>query len=87
MSILAAIEAFNKTSDPKILVLTTRDGRVTAKLPRLDREIIVQDSALNPAVKATSADMAWLCEEANRAMAPGMALLTKALDALHKLNA
>ncbi len=86
MSIVDAIEAFNKTSQPQITVLTTRDGRVTAKLPRVGREIIVQDSSFNPEVKATAADMAWLCEEARRAMAPGMALLSKALDALHKVN-
>jgi hypothetical protein len=87
MSILAAIEAFNQTSQPQISVLTTRDGRVTAKLPRVGREIIVQDSSFNPEVKATAADMAWLCEEARRAMAPGMTLLSEALDELQKLNA
>ena len=86
MSILAAIEVFNKTSQPEIAVVTTRDGRVTAKLPRVGREIIVQDSSFNPEVKAAPADMAWLCEEARRAMAPGMALLSEALDALHQLN-
>jgi hypothetical protein len=58
MSILAAIEVFNKTSQPEIAVVTTRDGRVTAKLPRVGREIIVQDSSFNPEVKAAPADMA-----------------------------
>lgn len=52
----------------------------------LDREIIVQDSSFDPEVKATPADMAWLCEEARRAMEPGLALLSEGLDALHKLN-
>ena len=36
-----AIDAFNESSDPKIEVLTTRDGRTTATLPRVAREIIV----------------------------------------------
>ena len=86
MSILAAIEAFNKAGQPEIAVVTTRDGRVTAKLPRVGREIIVQDSSFNPEVKVTPADMSWLCEEARRAMEPGMALLLEGLDALRKLN-
>ena len=86
MSILAAIEAFNKTSQPEIAVLTTRDGRVTAKLPRVGREITVQDSTLNSEVKVSVEGMAWLCEEAHQAMEPGMALLSEGLNALHKLN-
>ena len=86
MSILTAIEAFNKASQPEIAVLTTRDGRVTANLPRVGREIIAQGSSFNPDVKVNPADMAWLCEEARRAMEPGMALLSEWLDALHKLT-
>jgi hypothetical protein len=87
MSTLTAIEAFNKENQPEIAVVTTRDGRVTAKLPRVGREIVVHDSSFNPDIKATAAGMAWLCEEARRAMEPGMALLSAGLDALHKLKA
>jgi hypothetical protein len=87
MSILIAIEAFNKETQPGIAVITTRDGRVTAKLPRVGREIVVHDSSFNPDIKSTPADIAWLCEEARRAMEPGMALLSEGLDALHKLKA
>ena len=86
MSILTAIEAFNKESQPEIAVITTRDGRVTAKLPRVGREIVVHDSSFKPDIKVTPADIAWLCEEARRAIEPGMALLSEGLDALHKLE-
>ena len=86
MSILAAIEAFNKASQPEITVVTTRDGRVTANLPRVSREIVIQDSTFNPEIKVHPADMAWLCEEARRAMEPGMALLSEGLEALQKLK-
>ena len=86
MSILTAIEAFNKESQPEITVITTRDGRVTAKLPRVGREIVVHDSSFKPNVKVTAVDIAWLCEEARRATEPGMALLSEGLDALLKLK-
>jgi hypothetical protein len=86
MDLTAAIEAFNASSQPQIELLTTRDARVVAKLPRVNREIIVQDSAFNEAVKVTAADVAWLCEEARRAVAPGMALLEAALGALGDLD-
>ena len=86
MSILSAIEAFNKASQPVITLTSTRDGRVTAMLPRVGREIIVQDSSFNPEVKTTSAGMAGLCEEARLAMEPAQALLSEGLDALQKLS-
>jgi len=86
MDLTAAIEAFNTSSQPQIELLTTRDARVVAKLPRVNREIIVKDSSFNKNVKVTVADVAWLCEEARRAVAPGMALLEAALGALNGLE-
>jgi len=86
MDLTAAIEAFNASSQPQIELLTTRDARVVAKLPRVNREIIVKDSSFNKNVKVTVADVAWLCEEARRAVAPGMALLEAALGALNGLE-
>ena len=86
MGLTAAIEAFNTSSQPQIECLTTRDARVVAKLPRVNREIIVKDSSFNKNVKVTVADVAWLCEEARRAVAPGMALLEAALGALDGLE-
>ena len=86
MDLTAAIEAFNTSSQPQIELLTTRDARVIATLPRVNREIIVKDSSFNEAVKVTAADIAWLCEEARRAIAPGMALLEAALGALGDLD-
>ena len=82
MNLTAAIEAFNASSQPQIVLQTTRDGRVTAVLPRVGREIIVEGSPFNKDVKVTAADVALLCEEARRAFAPGMALLEAALEAL-----
>ena len=80
--LLAAIAAFNKSSQPQITVLTTRDGRTLAKLPRVGRDIVVQETALNPSVKVTPGGLALLCEEARLASAPGLALLDAGLAAL-----
>ena len=80
--VFAAIAAFNKSSQPEITVLTTRDGRTVAKLPRVGREIVVQETALNPNIKVTLGDLALLCEEARLAGAPGQALLDAGLAAL-----
>jgi hypothetical protein len=82
MDLTTAIEAFNQAGEPKIELLTTRDGRVVAKLPRLGREIVVEGSRFNPDVKVTAADVAGLCEEARLAAAPGLALLDAGLGAL-----
>jgi len=87
MDLTAAIEAFNKSSRPQINVSSTRDTRVIAQLPRVGREIIVGDA--DPAysdAKVTAKDIAWLCEEARRASAPGMALLEDGLAALSELD-
>ncbi len=56
-----------------------------AHLPRVDREIIVGDAQYSGA-KVAAEDIAWLCEEARRASAPGMALLEAALAALSDLD-
>jgi hypothetical protein len=87
-----AIDAFNESSDPKIEVLTTRDGRTTATLPRVARQIIVFPN-LDESVRPTAQDIAWLCEEARRAAsptlaaaAPSLALIEAALGSLERLE-
>ena len=82
--LVAAIESFNKTCQPVITLLVTRDGRTVAKLPRSGQEIVVKGSLLNPTVKVTPHDLACLCEEARLAVAPGWALLEFGLAALKK---
>jgi hypothetical protein len=57
-----------------------------ATLPRVGREVIVRDSQFKENVKVTAMDIAWLCEEARLAMAPGQALLNAALDALKTID-
>jgi hypothetical protein len=84
MDLKAAIDAFNESSEPKIALLTARDGRVVATLPRVGQEIIVEGSPFNKDVKVTAEGMALLCEEARRAFAPGMELLQVALAALRE---
>jgi hypothetical protein len=85
MDLRAAIEAFNESSSPQISVNPTRDGRHIAHLPRVEREIIVRDATHTDA-KVTAEDIAWLCEEARRASAPGMALLEAGLSSLSDLE-
>jgi hypothetical protein len=85
MSLVAAIEAFNKTSHPPIELQVTRDGRTVARLPRLGKEIVVKGTRLNQKVKVSSQDIALLCEEAQLAIAPGMALLEASLAAMGKV--
>lgn len=86
MNLTDAIEAFNQTSQLQITLKTSRDGRVTAHLPRVGREVLVEGSPFNTEVKVTALDVAWLCEEARRASAPGMALLEAGLGALGGLD-
>ena len=85
MSLVAAIEAFNQHSQPRIELQQRRDGRIVALLPRLGKEIVVKccDSGSRP--KVSSQDVALLCEEAQLAIAPGMALLEAALAAMGKV--
>ena len=83
MNLTPAIHAFNEASDPKIELHPTRDGRVTATLPRVGKQIMVAPPTVgNTDLRVTAHDVALLCEEARRAYAPGMALLTAALQAL-----
>lgn len=86
MDLTPAIEAFNEASQPQIERHPTRDGRVTAVLPRVGREILVKGSQFDEDVKVTAEDIAWLCEEARLAFAPGMALLEAGIGALHDLD-
>ena len=86
MNLVTAIETFNKSNQSQVTLQPTRDGRVTAVLPRVGREIMVQGSTFNKDVKLTASDIAWLCDEARHALAPGMALLEAALTALHTLD-
>ena len=87
-----AINAFNASSDPQIELVTTRDSRTIAKLPRAAREIIVAPNQ-GGSVRPTPRDIAWLCEEARRAAsptlaaaAPSLALIEAALGSLEKLE-
>ena len=82
MDLVVAIEAFNGSSDLRIELHPTRDGRITASLPRVGRTILVQGSSFDKEVAVTAQDLAWLCKEAKHASAPGLALLAAALDAL-----
>src|SRR5215813_13917023 len=86
MTLTSAIEAFNKSMNPKIKLQTSRDGRVTASLPRVGREILARGSQFNTEVMVTASDIAWLCEEARQASAPAMTLLEAALGALKELE-
>jgi hypothetical protein len=85
MNLVAAIEAFNQHGQPRIELQTTRDGRTVARLPRLNKEIVVKGTRLNPQARVSSQDIALLCEEAQLAIAPGMALLEAALAAMGKV--
>jgi len=85
MNLVAAIEAFNQHSQPRIELQPRRDGRTVALLPRLGREIVVKGGELNPRLKVSSQDIALLCEEAQLAIAPGMALLEAALATMGKV--
>jgi hypothetical protein len=85
MNLVSAIEAFNQHSQPPIELRVTRDGRTVARLPRLGRDIVVKGTPLNPKLKVSSQDVALLCEEAQLAIAPGMALLEAALAAMGKV--
>jgi hypothetical protein len=85
MNLVAAIEAFNRQGQPRIDLQVRRDGRTVAVLPRLGKEILVKGTPLNPNLKISSQDIALLCEEAQLAIAPGMALLESALAAMGKV--
>lgn len=92
MHLTQAIEVFNESTTQKIELTTTRDGRTTAALPRVGREIIVRPN-LSKSVKVTAEGIACLCEEARRAAspslaaeAPSLALIEVALESLEHLD-
>ena len=77
MSLIAAIEAFNDTTTQKITLHPTRDGRVTATLPRVGKDVVVQGN-ITKTLFVGPKDIALLCEEARLAMAPALALIEAA---------
>ena len=85
MNLVDAIEAFNQRGRPRIELRAHADGRVTALLPRLGREILVKGPLRNPAFKVAAQDLALLCDEAQLAVAPGVALLEVALAAIGRV--
>lgn len=85
MSLVAAIEAFNQHSPLRIELQQRRDGRTIALLPRLGKEIVVKGTGFAPRLALSAQDIALLCEEAQLAIAPGMALLEAALAAMGKV--
>ena len=86
MNLTSAIEAYNESSEPKIELGPRRDGSWVANLPRVGREIRVEGSQFSTRNQVTAADVALLCEEARRAIAPGLALLDAALAAFGELK-
>ena len=86
MNLVAAIEAFNETSQATIELLPTRNGSTMARLPRVGRDITVEGSPHLHHVKVDVEEVALLCEEARRAIAAGMALLEAGLGALSHLD-
>ena len=85
MSIQTAIQILNEASQQQIELHPTRDGRITATLPRVGREVVVQEN-MSRQVKVTASDIAWLCEEARLALAPATGLLEAALEELKELE-
>lgn len=78
MDLVDAIEAFNQHGRPRIELRVLADGRTVARLPRTGREITAGGTV-------SSQDIAWLCEEAQLAVAPGMALLEAALAVMGRV--
>lgn len=85
MKLVAAIEAFNEQGRPRIELKVLGDGRTVARLPRLGRDITVQHPPSVAPARLSSQDIALLCEEAQLAITPGMALLEAALAAMGKV--
>lgn len=85
MKLVAAIEAFNEQGRPRIELKVLGDGRTVARLPRLGRDITVQHALSGAQARLSSQDIALLCEEAQLAITPGMALLEAALAAMGKV--
>jgi hypothetical protein len=85
MNLVAAIEAFNEQGRPRIELQVLSDGRTLARLPRLGREITVGVAPSGGPARLSAQDIALLCEEAQLAITPGMALLEAALAAMGKV--
>jgi hypothetical protein len=85
MDLVAAIDTFNQSALPRIELQVLADGRTVAQLPRLGREIVVKGTPQNPRLKVSTQDVALLCEEAQLAITPGMALLEAALAAMGRV--
>jgi hypothetical protein len=77
--LIRAIEVYNETASRKIELKPTRDGRVTAVLPHLGKEAVVQGNMTHTR-EVTAHDVALVCREARLAMAPALALLDAALQ-------
>ena len=87
MGLVTLIEEFNESSEPKIDLRPTRDGRVGAILPRTGREILVEGSEFKEGVRVTAQDLAALCQELRQALAPGLALLDATLEGFATVDA
>lgn len=83
MNLVDAIDAYNRSAQPKIELWVADDGRTLARLPRLGKAIVLKGAAHGP--KVSSQDIALLCEEAQLAVAPGMALLEAGLAAMGRV--
>lgn len=80
MNLIDAIQTYNRSGQAAIELHERADGSVLARLPRLQRDIVVHgDDA------PSAQDLAALCEEAQLAIAPGMALLEAGLAAIGKV--
>jgi hypothetical protein len=77
--LIQAIEAYNETASRKIQLKPTRDGRVTAVLPHLGQEAVVQGNITHTR-EVTAQDIALVCREARLAMGAALALLDAALE-------
>ncbi len=86
MSLTAAIEAFNETTTQKIVLHPTRDGRITATLPRVGRDIVIQGN-ITKTLFVGPKDVALLCQEARLALAPALALIEAAAEELSEEQA
>ena len=80
-----AIVAFNAACGREIEFGPTRTGRIRAKLPRLDKEIVLQGDTVGGNVMVSAMDMALLCEEARLAIAGATKLLDAASRELRKM--
>ena len=86
MTLQDAIKALNAASKQQILVGTTRDGRVVARLPRTKHEALIEDSTFHPDVKVTARDVALVCAEARLALGPAVDLLDAASSRLQEIE-